>query len=240
MQSSKKIITLLAITLFGVATFVPSVEAAKSNANVEFKAPTTPPAILNPDNPEETLEPEEAEVRGDNPTGEYGILTLDAVSDFNFGEQELSAKNETYSLTNKSTPFAQVTDVRGTGEGWRLVASLDSFTDEDTKASLPGATIRLNNTTHDKQKENGSEAPTSVSDEIVLSSDNASKTITTAAKDKNQGLGTWITKWVDSADKEGVVLDVPAAVATKGTHTAEITWTLYNAPDGTDSVDLES
>ncbi|MHA7117652.1 WxL domain-containing protein [Aerococcus viridans] len=241
MQSRKKFIALLAVTLFGVTTFVPSVEAAKSNANVEFEAPDEAPAILNPDYPDEAPTDEQEEERDDNVTGDYGVLTLDFISDLNFGKQKLSPKAETYFLENATTPFAQVTDVRDTGKGWRLVAELDSFKDTSNLSSLPGATITLNNTSHVTQSENKSAAPTSAPEEIILSADNTSTPITTASDTtagEPQGLGTWITRWIDIDENpnsnESVALNVPAAVATEDKHTADITWTLYNTPTGTD------
>lgn len=58
---------------------------------------------------------------------ESGDLTLDFVSSFDFGNHPISKNDEIYSAAaqktddGKSIPnFVQVTDLRGTGNGWSL------------------------------------------------------------------------------------------------------------------------
>ena len=56
---------------------------------------------------------------------------------------------------------------------------------------------------------------------------------------ENTGLGTWLNRWFPTLDEnrtfdmetnDNVTLEIPAGVATAGTHTATITWTLTDAP----------
>lgn len=231
----KKFLSLgLMSTLLLSAVAVPTAEAVDSNASVEFDAPSKPADILDPDNPDNENGATDDQLDEGNTSNEVGALTLDFVSNLNFGKHELSANPETYYAKNTTTPFAQVTDVRGTGEGWRLVASMSSFKQgegETATDSLPGATITLKNgSTTSSNLAAGPETSSS----IKLTSDNEPQNITTAEAKK--GLGTWITRWLDNDTEtdfnQNVSLDVPAAVATKGAHNSTITWTLYNTPDG--------
>ena len=56
---------------------------------------------------------------------------------------------------------------------------------------------------------------------------------------KDTGLGTWLNRWFPTLDdsrtfdmetNDNVTLEIPAGVATVGTHAATITWTLTDAP----------
>lgn len=236
MKLHKKFLSLgLISTMLLSAVAVPTAEALDSEASVEFVGPSAPADILNPDNPDNENGATEDQLNEGNTSNEVGALTLDFVSNLNFGTHELSANPETYYAENTTTPFAQVTDVRGTGEGWRLVASMSSFEQgegETATDSLPGATITLENGSNVTTATNGAATPETLSP-IVLSSDNEVQDITIA--EANEGLGTWITRWTDSDAEtdfnQSVSLDVPAAVATKGAHNSTITWTLYNAPE---------
>lgn len=239
MKLHKKFLSLgLMSTLLLSAVAVPTAEALDSAASVEFDAPSEPADILDPDNPDDENGATEDQLNEGNTSNEVGALTLDFVSNLNFGTHELSANPETYYAQNTTTPFAQVTDVRGTGEGWRLVASMSSFEQgegETATNSLPGATITLENGSNVTSSTNLAATPETLSP-IVLSSDNVVQDITTA--EDNEGLGTWITRWTDSDAEtdfnQSVSLDVPAAVATEGAHNSTITWTLYNAPTGSE------
>lgn len=231
MKKFKKVLTALSIGLIGAGLYTPTVNALDSNAYVEFENPTTSPTILDPENPDG--EPLENPGQDGVISNQTGPLTLDYVSNFYFGSQVLSSKNESYDATDQRTPFAQVTDVRGTGAGWRLIATLNGFT-QDGEASLPGSIINLYNSSLITTGDNTNDKPTT-SPEIVLSQNAVD--ITTATD--GQGKGTWLTTWDDedttTANNQNVVLNVPAASATAGEHTGTITWTLYNTPTGTDS-----
>src|SRR5699024_5979182 len=92
------------------------------------------------------------------------------VSNFDFGSHELSRNEQKYSAVNERTPFAQVTDVRGTGAGWRLVAQFSGFT-QNGADSLQGAKIKLYNSDLVTTTDNGNDEPTTPSSEIVLNQD---------------------------------------------------------------------
>ena len=72
---------------------------------------------------------------------------------------------------------------------------------------------------------------------VVISTNGAAVDVVTAQE--NTGLGTWLNRWFptlddsrtfDMATNDNVTLEVPAGVATAGKHTANITWTLTDAP----------
>lgn len=234
MKLNKKILSLVAISSLGFLSVIPSANALTSEANVNFTEPTTLPDIVDPDDPSTPLEPEPAP--GGNVNTEPGSLTLDYVSHLEFGSHALSPRAQTYYAQNEKTPFAQVTDVRGTGAGWRLTASLSNFTD-GTDDSLEGATITLLNDAGDivTTPDNFNAAAPTLTNEITLnSSTNDTQLVTNALA--NTGKGTWVTRWQDNDTEtdynQSVALNVPAAVATEGAHTATITWELSNAPTG--------
>ncbi|AMB97013.1 WxL domain-containing protein [Aerococcus urinaeequi] len=226
MKKINKFMAALSIGLIGAGLYTPTVDALTSNATVDFTNPSEAPAIVNPDNPDG--EPLENPNTDGEVSGEFGPLTLDYVSNFDFGSQILSSKNESYVATNNRTPFAQVTDVRGTGAGWRLVATLNGFTQED-ETSLEGSTISLSNGNVVTTSDTNSVPAPAVTSEITLTTGESSD-VTVA--ELTEGRGTWLTVWDNN---QNVVLNVPAASATVGQHTGTITWTLYNTPTETDS-----
>lgn len=232
MKKFNKVLTALSLGLIGAGLYTPNVNALDSKATVEFTNPTQAPTIVNPDNP--GGDPLENPSEDGEVSGEYGPLTLDYVSNFDFGSHELNRNEQNYYAVNQRTPFAQVTDVRGTGAGWRLVAQFNGFT-QDGADSLQGAEINLSNSDLITTADNVNEKPTTADSVIVLSQDTVD--ITTA--EEEQGKGTWLTTWADNDNdteyNQSVVLSVPAAVATAGEHTGSITWTLYNTPTGTES-----
>lgn len=237
MKKTYKFITSASLALLVLGLYAPAVNAVDSEAKIEFKQPEEAPAILNPEDPDNPLNP-----LPDKPSGQAGVLTLDYVSNFNFGTQELSAEKETYNAVNELTPFAQVTDVRGTGKGWKLTAQFKGFR-QDEERSLKGSTITLTNGDVVSREDTmlmDNNKPEITSGEIKLSDGGQVTDITVA--DDGKGKGTWLTRWQDNennnAGNDNVRLTVPAAVATIGDHTGTITWTLYNAPDGTEQESL--
>lgn len=229
MKINKKLLSVVAIGTLGLITFTPVTNAATSEANVSFTSPTSAPDILNPDNPEEVIDPDQEDGKQ---TNEVGVLTLDFVSHLYFGPNELSLITEPIPAKNTTTPFAQVTDLRGTGAGWQLVAELGEFTNQDGAPTLPGSTITLNN---GQANANGTTLGVSSSPEvtpsIILSNDtvaDVTKAIQDPEEENAPGMGTWLTTWMN----ENITLDIPNTVASEGEHTATITWTLYDAPSG--------
>lgn len=133
--------------------------------------------------------------------------------------------------------FVQVTDNRGTANGWHLTVSRTEFegTDEEgAKQTLAGAELTLNDQ-HIYGPE-GVAAPQGNEGKVVkIGQDNES--VLTAAK--GAGTGTWSLNFGDAnkedgtlVDKTGVKLLIPASAQPKANveYKSELTWTLTDGP----------
>lgn len=231
-MKNKLLLSALTLSAASVLVATPMLAAqhqqSESQAKVNFTAPEDVPEILDP----ETLEPGTPE--DGNVTGNKGPLSLDFVSNIDFGTHEISTAASKYESVNER-PYIQVSDRRGTGQGWSVSAQASHFTQNGTN-TLDGAVISFFNGEADTPLE-GVNAP--VVYNIVLNAGGDSASVVNAeGRSENeqietaQGLGTWIVKWLkgDGATNEKVTLDVPQAAASAGEHTSTITWTLYDGP----------
>lgn len=229
----KKITTMIFIVMVAMFSMSQVILAelpstGESNATVKFTPATTIPEVVDPTDPTEPFEPTEPNPT-DPPTGNVGPLSLDYVSSIDFGVNEISAETEVYHATSMK-PFIQITDRRGTGEGWNVTAQMTEFTTNDIlDASLPGAILTLSN--GEALPALGTPvAPTSIQS-VILSAGGAATQVISAPIDT--GLGTWINRWFPTESEElndNVALSVPATSAMVGDHAATITWTLTDGP----------
>ncbi|CAD5898794.1 conserved exported hypothetical protein [Carnobacterium maltaromaticum] len=168
-------------------------------------------------------------------TGNEGVLTIDHVAILNFGSQKLSGKKVVYSniVGAVNSPNVQVTDKRGTEEGWRVMVSQTPFVDVTpnkggkelaAQLTLPAGTIES------VDASNVSLPP--VSSEVVEV--NASPSLlmkaspgveTPGVPTKGQGAGTWI----NSLPEAEIKLAIPAG-NTVGEYISTMTWSLMDAP----------
>lgn len=218
----KKFLTASAVAgvLLGATTLAGDVYAVgshNSNATIKFTEPTDDVNVLDPTDPEKTLDPQPNEGK----TGDTGPLTLDYVTNLDFGTHAVSIAEKTYTATNDPQPFTQVTDRRGTSDGWRLTVQAATFQSKGQN-TLPGASLTFENGTAVSNLTDLTE-PT-VSDPINVITGGGAVTVTTA--NAGQGRGTWVTRW----SKDDVKLTIPQGTAKEGTHTSQLTWTLSNAP----------
>lgn len=237
MKKIKKITSFTLATLiafFGFTTVVGAeeVSSGQSDAKIEFTPGNDAPDVVDPTDPEELYDPDPTDPSDpqDPPTGETGPLTLDYVSSIDFGENEIESNSQIYE-SSTLRPFIQVTDRRGTSEGWSVTASASAFeatVDEEIKETLPGTVITFSN--GEVVSTSTSEAPTP-SDQVVLATGGDAAEVVTASVDT--GLGSWINRWFPSEEtvaNDHVTLEVPSGAATIGQHTATIAWTLTDAP----------
>lgn len=192
----------------------------QSEVNVKFNEGTEVVPPVDPDDPSKPLEPEEPG------TGESGPLTFNYAAPISFGTQTVSSVTREYNaLTPK--PFIQVTDLRGTGLGWRVEASCSSFTN-GVVPTLPGAVVHLDR--GEAKSASATLAPPVPAGTISLPTNGTSQRIVSAGID--QGLGTWVVRWYPTLgpDNDSVRLTVLAGTATLDAHTAKITWDLIDAP----------
>lgn len=225
-------IVLLSLGVKPLAAIAESSDSTgSSNAEVQFEEGSTVPEIVDPTDPDKPIDKEDPDNPTDKPTEEDGPLSLDYVSSVDFGKQSISGQKAVYESTSLK-PFIQVTDARGTGNGWHVTAEASGFSTEEGTPSLRGATLAFNNGSVLSTSGNVSGTP-KANTNIALATDGTPANVVTAGED--EGLGTWINRWfpTDSSDNEtndNVTLEIPAGSASKGAHSAEITWTLTSAP----------
>jgi hypothetical protein len=242
MTNIKKISLLAtsALAVLELGTTAPTVaHAADSTASVIFQPNTKPTNPVDPENPDNPFTPDKPA------TGENGPLSIDYVSDFNFGTQDITTKDATYSAAltsgkdSSGAPvtkpnYVQITDNTGSSLGWSLnvkqVAQLASGAN-----ALQGAQISLANLEAVTNSASNAVAPT-VAGGINLIPGTVAK-VTTA--DANQGEGTWVTRFGKDATEgaSAVSLSVPGASVKKAaTYTSTLQWTLSSTPDANNAI----
>lgn len=204
-----------------------------TNVGVSFLPGDEAPPVLDPSNPDESFEPnpENPADPPDLPTGNIGYLTLDYVSSFSFGSQEISSDTQIYE-SSVLRPFIQVSDRRGTAEGWGVTASLSDFTagsESEEGSSLPGARLTLDG----GSLQTSVESPSPYAYQgIELHAGGEEVPVLWA--NAGTGTGTWTNRWFSSQEtaerNDNVTLEVPAGSATIGEHSGTITWSLIDAP----------
>ncbi|CAM4198319.1 WxL domain-containing protein [Listeria booriae] len=224
MKNLTKVITVGAITvatLFGASTFAHA-DTTTSTGKIKIEADDSAVTPLNPTNPDNpvpaTPDPADPDNTG---TGNTGALTIDFLSNIDFGTQKVSGQSEKYYAENKN-PYIQVTDKRGTGAGWTLTATATDF--KDGSKTLKGAEMSLTDGEVRTQSDNQSAAPTT--SDVTLNG--SSQAVLSA--EANAGMGTWLDVYPGTqGNNENVVLYVPAGNLA-GDYSSAITWTLEDSP----------
>lgn len=214
-------IAVMALVLQSFSPMYIYADNAESEVNVEFLEGDEVIPPLDPEDPNQPL--------GPPGTGSSGPLTLNYVSPLTFGQQRISYSLPEY---NSSTPrpFIQVSDLRGTGSGWRVEAMATEFTNTDLEPSLLGATITLTNATVISPLADMT-APTAV-DTVELPTDGVT-ILPVVLADPESGLGTWLTRWYTdpaAVENTSVTLTVPPSSVSTGQHIGNINWILVDAP----------
>ncbi|EIN6611616.1 WxL domain-containing protein [Listeria monocytogenes] len=240
-----------------------------SKGIVKFDKSTTPdPDPVNPDpvDPDPVI-PDPT----DPPVGTDGLWIL-AISDWDFGTHNVSSLSSgalnvhaaddtisTYvdangngqqdlpgevSVTKKVTPYAQISDVRGTNTGWTLSVTGSAFKDSSTPAkTIPGAELTIPKSTVSSATSTA-QAPTRY-DSVTISMTGGAAVPVMAAKDMqtatptnfndDQGMGTWTDSFgsqaVSATDTSKPKLSIPKnVVVADGTYQSTLTWTLSDTP----------
>lgn len=201
-----------------------------SNASVQFKEGDKPgPTPPGPTPP--------------NPSPD-GPLTIDAVSNFNFGtDNELQSAAKSYKLVvdadndfhngdaaddTNLQPLVQVTDHRdGVPTGWKLTVSGTALSSKDV-ADITGATITVNSAdvkAAENTDSNDNEAVANKGYAIDLNGSGTAQEVMSA--DAGKGMGTW-RDWLGT----DTTLDMPANNhATKDVaYQSTLTWTIEATP----------
>lgn len=207
---------------FSFPILAATVSTVTSNATVTFTPGTEPTGPVDPDDPSKPLDPP------GQGTGESGPLSIDYVPNITFGSQAISGSQKVYNASELK-PFVQVTDIRGTGAGWNVIAKATPFND-GAADSLKGSTVTFAGGY--AISANSSASKPTPSNPVVLTTDNTEATVVVA--NENSGLGTWVDRWypteTTATSNDNVTLTVPSGSATAKTHTSTITWTLADAP----------
>lgn len=233
-------LSIASLSSEGVSAATTSVN---TTGNVTFKEDNTPVAPMDPTNPNKPVDPT-------NPvTPTNGPLSIDYASSFNFGEQKISAKDETYyasfdtvkntggGVVNKPN-WVQVTDKRGTNAGWKLQVQQGvqfSTTQNGISKELKGAQIKIKNGTVATTTDNKATAPTA-STEVTLipgtsSQAGAAQDVMTAQS--NQGMGTWVDAFGSSTTGDkSISLSIPgiSEKVKDAKYTTQLTWLLNDTP----------
>ncbi|WP_454040316.1 WxL domain-containing protein [Enterococcus casseliflavus] len=147
-------------------------------------------------------------------TIEQGILSLDQVTNFNFGTssiQEIATDEQVIQTT--SNEVTSITDYRGPNQaGWQLTAQLSKMTNASDN-ELANAKVTLNGTTAsgDAALVAGTELMVGATDPTLIASANGTT-----------GLAT------NDFNFSNASLTVPKQNVNSGTYSGTITWTLAN------------
>ncbi|MEB7428319.1 WxL domain-containing protein [Enterococcus faecalis] len=167
--------------------------------------------------------PVEATTQNNNSIGSVeftpGVLTLDAVPNFDFGSQEITTKDETYQ--SKTDSIVTVTDLRGSSIGWNLTVKQDTQLKTAQNEELKGAQLTLSKGT----LQTSSDDTATVSNGVLIPGGGSIKVLEATV---NQGNGTFSANW----SAEGAILEVPGtSVKLAKQYTANLIWTLTDAPE---------
>ena len=244
--------SMLGLGMLGLAGVTPTLVSASdvtSNGQVKFKLdqsqtdPKNPldPADKNPGKPTDPTQP-----GGKVPGGTGGPLSIDFASSLIFGEAEIShedatyyAKPQTFTQDDGTTVdrpnFIQVTDKRGTFEGWTLKVKQENqfaVKDDPTK-ELTGAQLSFTN--GNLVSSTDAQYAPKFQKSFDLIPGQAQIAPVEAAAD--QGMGTWIYRFGDDKDMaKSIALSVPGKTPKMAkAYTTALTWSLESTPANTTS-----
>lgn len=220
--TKKILIGIGAFSMLGGMSSIPMLAAtADSDVSIQFTENLSPTSPVDPENPD---------LPGTGPgTGMLGPLSLDYVPDLDFGSHALTGREETFKTLNV-TPYIQVTDTRGTGEGWEVKASMSELTDVDSGTKNLPAVIAFQNGSTATTSTNNSQSPQYYNFELSTGGD----AVTVSQAAANQGMGTWVTRWLagdtQSSENEYVTMTVDTANAYATDYSSTITWEIQTTP----------
>lgn len=229
-------LSLLSVTVFGVEIS----NQGQSQGEIEYIANTDPTLPVDPTDPENEIKPNPSNPGTENP----GPLSIDYMSNIDFGRQKAYGNDQAYFaeldtvyLANnqqKEVPnYVQVTDNRGTNQGWSLAVKQESQFKNAGNKTLGKAELRLFNGTPNSQN-NLNDGPTA-NQKIVLRLDDSGHGINSNVMQakKNQGHGTWTNTFGHNLEtaKKSVELFVPGGtLIEKGSYQTTLIWTLSDEP----------
>lgn len=210
----------------------------ESKAIIEFKSSgeTTPP--VDPEEPGEPVDPTDPTEPGGegkpNP-GTPGPLSIDYASSLTFGEQKITSTDQTYFAAaqkfkgrEEGPNYVQVTDNRGTDEGWSLQVTQDGQFKTEAGKVLDGAEITFNNAWVNTAS--SSKKPSIVKEKYTLTPGKAENMMSAKA---GEGNGTFVLVFgKKDVAAESIELKVPGKTTKYANqqYSTSFTWTLTDVP----------
>lgn len=246
-----KITTLLSVPLFlivlGVAVQVEAVTNQSYDAKgvVGFGTGSGQQLPVDPNFPDPTLPVTPQNPDGTQPSpGGDGALIIDFASSFDFGTHAISKQDQTYfakaqayfNSSDRTPNYVQVTDKRGTFDGWELkVVAVSQFkqiaSGPQKYPELTGASISLKNPT--PASVNAQPAPAAQTFQSLIPGVETQ----VASAGSGEGAGTWVVRWgyQTNLTSEGltpdVILFVPGVTPKDATaYQTTLKWILAELP----------
>ncbi|MGX4687030.1 WxL domain-containing protein [Vagococcus sp. JNUCC 83] len=249
-MKSKKLITTAALLVVASQASVVSLAASNGNTSdgklatnqvdIEFLDNTDPTKPVDPEHPDKPVTPENP----DEETHNKGPLSIDLVSNYNFGQIKISGNENTYyakptTVTQEGTTekvqranYVQVTDNRGSGSGWKVMVSQPTALKHKTinTNTIEKTTISLLNGVSNSVNKTATNTPTPAA-EVKITPGAAAVRVVTA--EKNQGIGTWTHAFGKDATEgaKSVSLDIAGdQKISKGAYSTTLNWELVDDP----------
>lgn len=201
--------------------------AVNSNATITAIAGTDPVRPVDPNKPTDP-----GDGNGGVTPEQSGPLQINVVPNLYFGDQiKITPGTLKTSLKNEKTPYAQISDLRGTGAGWSLNVSLANFTSTQGK-TINGAKISF--TGGEAVTSNQSNDNAALTNDITLSAGDTGKQPLMKATAGN-GRGTWVARYTntstESTGNTKIVFEAPSdKIDANTSYTAVLTWQLTDTP----------
>lgn len=179
---------------------------------------------LDPNNPDKKMTEQDIHDSNNLGTKEKGPLSIDYISNINFGKVSKKNKNYVFYAKNKN-PFIQVTDTRGSGAGWILSAKIDEFSSEKKNKKLKGAELNFMAGELKKPSRNVAIAPKNFKVTLI---NQESKTVLKA--NPGEGMGTFLNVFSNGSlnPESAIKLIIPKKSLIKGKYSSTIHWELLN------------
>lgn len=243
MKNIKLFSTVLVLASLGAGTAIFAqaavVNDATSKATLTAKAGNGGSDPVDPDDPTDPgkkTDPDKG--NGVKPDNQTGALTIDYLSNLNFGTDiALTGRTVSANVVDETTRFFQVSDLRGTGTGWQLNVTLGDFVN-GTK-SIKGASITFKNgevrSSNESQTEQAATVPVDDGSNQIKLSAGATEVTPMLKATAGNGRGTWLAAYPTPASStvgnSNIVFSAPTTSIDANTaYTSTLTWQLQDSP----------